>query len=58
MLKFQLRKERFNFTAGWVTLEKQMIDDDADEDLLHHLLQGKFQDKYDSIMEAILQHED
>ena len=42
MLKFQLRKERFNFTAGWVTLEKQMIDDDADEDLLHHLLQGKF----------------
>jgi hypothetical protein len=30
MLKFHLKKEQLNFTAGWLTSEKQMVDDDPD----------------------------
>jgi len=48
MLKFHLKKERLNFTAGWITSEKQMVDDDPDEDLLCKLLEGDYQDALDS----------
>ena len=48
MLKFHLKKERLNFTAGWITSEKQMVDDDPDEDLLRKLLEGDYQDALDS----------
>jgi len=42
MLKFHLRKERLNFTKGWTTSEKQMVNDTPDEDLLAGLLKGDF----------------
>ena len=58
MLKFQLRKERLNFTAGWTTSEKQMAEDDPDEDLLQNLLRANFQDNFDSIIQTINKHED
>ncbi|KIM87798.1 hypothetical protein PILCRDRAFT_63202, partial [Piloderma croceum F 1598] len=47
MLKFYLKKERLNFTAGWTTTEKQMMDDNADEDLLLKLLDSGYQDALD-----------
>src|SRR5258708_33072325 len=48
MLKFHLKKEQLNFTAGWVTSENDMVDDDPDEDLLHKLLEDNFQEVLDS----------
>ena len=38
MLKFHLKKERLNFTAGWITSEKDLVDDEPKEDLLQKLL--------------------
>jgi hypothetical protein len=52
MLKFHLKKERLNFTQGWVTMEKELIDYDAVVDL-KSLLEGKFHDNLDKIMDAI-----
>jgi hypothetical protein len=50
MLKFHLKKERLNFTAGWKTSETQMVDDDPDEDLLQKLLEGNIQDSLDLVI--------
>ena len=53
MLKFHLKKERLNFTVGWITSEKQMSDDDRNEDLLSNLLDavdGDYQDALDTAM--------
>jgi hypothetical protein len=58
MLKFHLKKERLNFTAGWVTSEKQMVDDDPDEDLLRKLLEGDYQDALDSAIRSVNDDED
>ena len=54
MLKFHLRKERLNFTKGWTTSEKQMVNDTPDEDLLAGLLKGDFQDKLDKAVKSIM----
>jgi len=54
MLKFHLRKERLNFTKGWMTSEKQMVNDTPDEDLLAGLLKGDFQDKLDNAVKSIM----
>ena len=54
MLKFHLKKERLNFTKGWVTSEKLMVDDHPDEDLLAKLLDGDLQDGVDKIMKCIV----
>jgi len=54
MLKFHLRKERLNFTKGWMTSEKQMVNDTPDEDLLAGLLKGDFQDKLDKAVKSIM----
>ena len=40
MLKFHLKKERLNFTQGWTTTEKQMIDDLPDDEVMMSLLKG------------------
>ena len=40
MLKFHLKKERLDFTKGWMTSEKQMVNDSPDRDLLAELLEG------------------
>lgn len=53
MLKFHLKKERLNFTAGWMTTETDMIDDTPDDDLLHNLLDGDFQNGLDRLMQSI-----
>jgi hypothetical protein len=58
MLKFHLKKERLNFTAGWITSEKQMVDDDPDEDLLRKLLEGDYQDALDSAIRSANDDED
>jgi hypothetical protein len=42
MLKFHLKKERLNFTAGWITSEKDIVDDDPEDDIFHKLLQSNF----------------
>jgi hAT family C-terminal dimerisation region len=39
MLKFALKKDRLNFTQGWITSESMMCDHDPDgDDLLSRLL--------------------
>jgi hypothetical protein len=56
MLKFHLKKERLNFTAGWITSEKQMSDDDRNEDLLSNLLDavdGDYQDALDTAIRSV-----
>jgi hypothetical protein len=58
MLKFHLKKERLNFTAGWMTPEKQMVDDDPDEDLLDGLLTGDYQDALDHAIHFMNSDED
>jgi len=40
MLKFHLKKERLNFMRGWITTDKEMIDDLPDEDVMMSLLRG------------------
>jgi hypothetical protein len=58
MLKFHLKKERLNFTKGWVTADKEMLEDEPDEDLLHKLLQGDFQDGLDKLIQSIDAYDD
>jgi hypothetical protein len=58
MLKFCLKKDRLNFTAGWITSEKDMIDDTAEEDFLHKLLQSDFQDAMDHMIRSVNDYED
>lgn len=53
MLKFYLKKSRLDFTTGWATSQKLMVDDDADVDLLAGLLTDNFQDSLDTIMQSI-----
>jgi hypothetical protein len=52
MLKYHLKKERLNFTEGWMTKDKEMIDYDAAVDL-GLLLKGEFHDNLDKVMNAI-----
>lgn len=53
MLKFHLKKERLNFTAGWITPEKDLVDDEPEEDLLQNLLRGDFQDALDRVIRTV-----
>jgi hypothetical protein len=58
MLKFHLKKERLDFTSGWETLEKQMVEDDPpEEDLLQKVLRVNFQDHFDTLIETISKDE-
>jgi hypothetical protein len=58
MLKFHLKKSRLNFTAGWITSEEQMLEDDPDEDLLARLLKDNFLDGLDTVIKAVNGDED
>ena len=58
MLKLHLRNERMNFTAGWGTEEKQMVEDDVEEDLLHKVLRMNSDDHLDSVIHTIIEYED
>jgi hypothetical protein len=53
MQKFLLKKARLNFTAAWITMEKEMLEDEPDHDLLSILLEGNPQDKLDQVMKAM-----
>ena len=53
MVKLYLKKERLNFTAAWVTTEKQLVDDCPEGDLLADLLDGEFQEGLDRIIRSI-----
>ena len=60
MLKLHLKKDHLNFTAAWMTTEKEMIDDDPDVDLLANLLEPEvdFQDSLDYVIQSINNDED
>ena len=53
MLKFHIKSRRLNFTAGWETSEKEMIDDIPDDyDLIMSFLKGN-QNSMDTVMRSI-----
>jgi hypothetical protein len=58
MLKFCLKKDRLNFMAGWITSEKDMVDDGPEEDLLRKLLRSDFQDALDHAIRSVNDYED
>jgi hypothetical protein len=58
MVKFSLRKEHLDFTTGWKTSERDMLDDDVEEDLLQRVLQTGFHDQLDSVVKIINAYED
>jgi hypothetical protein len=53
VLKFYLKKERLNLTAGWITSEKDLVDDDPEEDLLQKVLRSDFQDAFDRAIRSV-----
>ena len=50
MLKFALKKARLDFTAGWITSEIEMREQDAEDDLLAALFGGDSKDAMDWII--------
>ena len=53
MLKSHLKKERLSFTASWKTVEKEMVVDAPDDDLLASLLSDNFQDSLDHMINSV-----
>lgn len=61
MQKFRFKKERLDFTHGWMTQEKQLVEDDPDEDLLQTLIlqdTERGQNNFDTVIRSINQQED
>ena len=59
MQKFRFKKERLNFTEGWLTEEKQLVEDEPDGDLLWTLSnETQRGQNFDNVIRAIDQHED
>jgi len=52
MLKFYYKKERLNFTLGWMMAEKEMIDDLPKEDLMMSFVKGD-QKAMETVMQSI-----
>ena len=52
-----LKKQRLNFTQGLLTSEKDMLSNDADEDLLVNLLPTYSDDSIDMAITAISKDE-
>ena len=50
MLKFLLKKAHLDFTHGWITSEKEMLDREPEEDLLAALLGDGGEDILDKII--------
>lgn len=55
MLKFHLKKERLDFTRGWVTSQKLLLEDEPDE-LGTHDMSGQH-NPLDYILSVIMQEE-
>ncbi len=53
-LKFHLKKECLNFMVGWMTEEKQLVEDSPEGDLLQKVLQESSKDQLD-ILDTIIQ---
>jgi hypothetical protein len=53
MLKFHLKKERLDFTRGWITSQKLLLEDEPDEPVT---INRPVQD-LDSILRTIMQEE-
>jgi hypothetical protein len=51
MLKFALKKARLDFTAGWITSEIDMQEQDSEDDLLAALFGGDSKDAMDWIIQ-------
>jgi len=58
MLKFHVKKERLNFTEGWLTSEKEMTETEPEEGLLKKLLDPSFRDTMDQVIQSINSYED
>ena len=52
MVKFYLKKICPSFTAGWITPEKDMVDDIPEKELVMSFLKGN-QEAMDRIMQSI-----
>jgi hypothetical protein len=50
MLKFAFKKDRFDFTGGWITPEHLMEEQVPDQDLLAALFVGGSEDVMDRII--------
>jgi hypothetical protein len=60
MQKFRFKKARLDFTQGWMTDEKQLVEDDPDEDLLQTLLHQDSQtgqNNFDTVIRSINEYE-
>ena len=57
MLKYHLKKEYLNFTEDWALKEKELIEDDPEEDLLHMLVAEDSQNAMDRVMRTIEHYE-
>lgn len=57
MRKFQLKQNRLNFTEGWITPEKMMLEDAPDKDLLEELLMATPQ-SVDNAIQSISRAQD
>ncbi|KAF8129616.1 hypothetical protein EV363DRAFT_1168993 [Boletus edulis] len=53
MLKFWLKKDRLNFTKGWITPQKDMVFDEDSDDLLGRLFSTTDASSLDDILGAI-----
>lgn len=60
MLKFYLKKDHLNFMQSLITSNTEMVEDDAEGDLLANLFwpEGNVQNGMDHIMQAINAYED
>jgi len=64
MLKFDRKKERLNFTRGWATSQKELLDDEPDESniqnappqhfSLNHILSVITREEGDGIADAVV----
>lgn len=55
MLKFWLKKERLDFTKGWVTSQKDTLSNEEDDDLLARLSANSI--TIDEVISAIVRAE-
>lgn len=53
MLKFWLKKDRLNFTKGWLTSQKDMTFDEDNDDLLSRLFSTTERSTLDEILSSI-----
>ena len=59
MQKFRLKQQRLDFTSGWLTKEKEMVEDEPENDLLQSLfMEGRTtQDSLDFVIQEMDRHD-